>query len=172
MVNRGGPGTSICVGQTIEHVPAQRMAGRQAGMVEVVGRGMGHAEFLHHAAGTEIARHRERNKAGQAEIFKCEVNDGAGSFGSQPLPPIARSQAPANFDSGHKWCVERRDGKADEAEEGLIFAEFGGEEAETVFVKVPLDAGDEIVGELRRQLAGHELHHARTGVEIAKRLNV
>src|SRR5690348_13751753 len=40
--------------QPIQHMPAQRMSRRQAGMVEVVGRVARHSNLLHHAPRTRI----------------------------------------------------------------------------------------------------------------------
>jgi len=133
----------------IEEMAAQRMALGQAGVVEVGGGIVNHADLLHHPARALILGNGKRDKAGEAKGLKGEVNHGARAFGGQASAPAVESETPANFNRGHEWRVVAGDVEADKADEPLLGDEFGGVDAVAVTVEVLLDAGDEVVGLLR-----------------------
>jgi len=70
-------------------VGPQRVAGRQRGVLEVVGGVVGHAEAAHHAAGRFVDRRREADQGGQVGAGRVEREpDGlSGGFGGEALTP-------------------------------------------------------------------------------------
>ena len=122
------------------------MAFRQAWMVEVVTRIVCHADLLHHAAGTQVCWNGERNYTVEFQVLKAVAEYGACAFSRQSSAPAVKFEAPTDFYRGHEWRIERGNGKADEAGEGMIFKQLDGEGSETVKIEVGLSAVGERVG--------------------------
>lgn len=72
----------------VEDVAAERVAFREAGVVEVVGGVVGHGELFHDAAGAEICRDGEGDEACEVEGVEGVMENGAGAFGCQAAAPV------------------------------------------------------------------------------------
>lgn len=148
---------------------AQSVTWRQVGVVEVVGGVIGHAELFHHAAGAQVFGNGEGDEAVELKGVEGLINDGARALSRQAAAPAIGGKTPADFDCRHERCVKVWDIEADKADEGSVFNQLCGVETEAVAVEMLLDAGDEIVGLLRQEQAGHELHDAWISVDGLKR---
>lgn len=147
---------------------AKGVSGRKARMVEVVGGIVGHAEFLHHALRSSVGEGGEGDKGIEVKDFEGVADDFAAAFGGETLTPGVRGEAPADFDARSEVGVEIGDGKADETDEGIVGAKFGGAEAEAVELEVGFDAVGELIALLAGEYAGHEFHDAGIGVEAGE----
>ena len=148
------------------------MTEREPGMVEVIGGVVGHADFFHDAAGAEIGGNGEGDKFLERERTKSVAHNGASAFRGKSLAPEIGGKPPADFDARSEVRVERRDVKADEAEEGRVRGELRGVKAEAMFGEVRFDATEEFIAFAARERAGHEFHDARVGVDVRERLAV
>jgi len=148
------------------------MALRQARMIEIVRGIVRHAELFHYPPGSHVAWHCECDNLVQCQAFEAVTQCRASAFGGQPLAPVGRPQSPGDFDAGRKVRQETRHVQPDEADESAVAAEFRGEQAESAFAKVPLNAIHALIafsaGETRRE----EFHHCRIGVHACERLPV
>ena len=59
------------------------------------------------------------------------------TFGSQSMPPVVRSQPPAEFDT--EWRFEIGNAHADESKEGSVMPELGCAKAKTVLVEMSFE---------------------------------
>ena len=75
-------------------MPPELMTLRQQGMLEVVGGIVRHSDFFHHATGSQIRRHGERDDFRQAERAQCVFENSASALGRE-LPPLAFMRVPS-----------------------------------------------------------------------------
>jgi hypothetical protein len=139
-----------------------------AGVVEVVGGVVGHAQFLHDVEGAEIGGDREGDDFLEVESGEGVVEDGAGAFRGQPLAPVFVGESPADFDCG---LGAKRDGQLEGgnveayvADEVAGMAKFSCPEAEVMKGKVSFDATDHEAGFYLGEGGGIVLHDAGVGV--------
>src|SRR5580704_11510046 len=128
---------------------AQRMAFREAGMIEVAGGIVCHAQCFHHAARAKISGDCERNHALELQFFEAAAKRCARTLGCQTAAPVVEGKPPTNLDSGHKWHIEVRNGKPDESDECILFEIFNREGPESVLYEMRLGAIEQLVRGLR-----------------------
>ena len=66
---------------------------RQAWVIEIVARIVGHAEFFHHAAGAQVSRNREGNETVKTQLLKSVAGHGAGAFSGKSPAPVNQTRA-------------------------------------------------------------------------------
>ena len=132
--------------EPVEDVAAERMGFRQARMIEVVARIVGHSDLFHHAARAHVSGTVKETRLSRPSSLKCVMDHGARAFGGQSPAPGIECEPPADFDGGHEGRIEIRNGQPDEADEGLILKQLDGERPIAVAVEVGLSAVDERVG--------------------------
>lgn len=126
--------------EAIEYVAAERMAFRQAWMVEIVIRVVGHAELFHHAAGAQVLRNCEGNDAVEAQFLKRVADHSARAFSRKSATPEIECEPPADFNCGHEGRVKIRNREADEPGERDFIWQFDAKGSESVALKMIFSA--------------------------------
>ncbi len=121
---------------TVKHVPPQRVALGQQGMLEVLGGITPHPEALHHGPGARVRRHGDRYDLVERELAEGVVEAGAGRFGDIALAPVLARKAPADFDGGREVGLEGAVQEPYEARKGRNPWQLDGEEAVAVALEV------------------------------------
>lgn len=157
---------SLLIRAHVENMAAERVAGRDAGVIEVKLGMVNHAQSFHHAAGGKVGGHGEGDDLRQAQGLEAVIEHGAGAFGGESATPVGIGQAPADFYRavGYSGDGKGQDLGADEADEGSILDQLGGEEAEAMTVDVSAEALDGGVALFPREGAGEVFANARVGV--------
>lgn len=149
----------------VENMAAEGVGFGEGGMVEVLGRVVGHADLFHDAAGGEVGGGCERHDFGEAEGLETALHGGQGAFGGQALVPVGGGEAPADFDAGREGELETGDIETDVADALAGGAEFGGPEAVAVLGEVGVDALEHRVGFGGGHEGGEVAHDGGVGIE-------
>ncbi len=115
--SRGRGFARIGTSEPVEDVTAERMPHRYAGVIEVVGVVVGHAETLHDPPRAEVRGHGEGHDLLQAELVEAHGDGGLGGLGRVPAAPVLPRETPAHLDRRREMRLERRRPEADEADE-------------------------------------------------------
>ena len=94
---------------------------RQAGIIEVPGRVVDHADLLHDAAGTDVGGSGERDQRVQPQDLERMPRHGARPFGGEAAPPMVGGQPPADFNARSEMSLEAGRGETEKSDEGASF---------------------------------------------------
>ena len=109
-------------------------------MIKVFNRVPAHTELLHHANGSQIARHGKRNHFGKFQNFKSMTKKCPGTLGCQPFAPVFPRQALADFNAWGESCFKLGNEEADVSDELMRFTQFRSPGPESMLFKVRLSA--------------------------------
>lgn len=125
----------------VEHGSPERIALRQAGVVEVTSWIVLHADPLHDPARRQVAWDGERHDLGQPQRSEAVDEDGPGCLRRVAPSPVLAREAPARFD---RWGKRGRKGdvlQAHEAHERRDARHLHRPEAEPMSCNVLLETG-------------------------------
>ena len=148
------------------------MAWRQPGMVKILGRGMTHANRLHHPLRRQVIHRGKGHDLLQPELLEGTAQGRARRFAGEALAPVRVGQAPGDF---HRWaerCLEADMTDTGEADKGAVVLTLQGPHAEAVLGEMPAKTPDH-----RRHIGaavwrGEIAHHLRVRTERRKRFQV
>ena len=130
---------------------------RKQWMVEVVGRIVHQADFLHHATRARVLWHGERYDSRQPNNVEPVRQRGPGALRRIPATPVFRSETPPDFDT---WCevrVEARHRETDETGERRHVIDLDGPQTKAIPVEIGVECASQ----------DHRFRRATTGpVEI------
>src|SRR4051794_36399399 len=95
----------------------ERVADRNARVVEVVGGIARHPEALHHAHRAGVPRRGERDDLLEAQLLEAEAERGPRAFRGVAEAPGVTRQPPADLDRGSEWGIECDLGEPGEPDE-------------------------------------------------------
>ena len=153
----------------VENVSAERVAFRQAWMVEIVLRIASHTQLLHDADGAQIRRNRERDERGKMQVVESVANDGTGAFRGQSPAPLFCGETPADLDAGREVRIESRNADANESDEIPGALQFGCVEAVTVLIEVSFNTVDHGAALGSGQGRGKEFDDCGVSVDAGER---
>src|SRR5262245_7089884 len=140
IVSRDAGGAPLPASRAVEQVAPQRMARREARVVEVAGGVALQADPLHHRARAPVPRHREGDDLVEPESLEAEGERRARGLGGVAPSPVLAREAPADLDRGCEGSLEVDVREADEAREGDGTGGLEREEPEAEALEVRLDA--------------------------------
>lgn len=141
-------------------------------MIEIVRGIVSHSDFFHHTARPCVRRSCEGNDLYQFQFIECAIQDGPRAFGGQPSTPLIHCQTPANLDARSEVGFECRNEKPDEADEGVIFTQLDGIQAEGTLSEVIFDSLDKKIAFCSGEQLGHEFHDPGVGVYEEERFAI
>ena len=149
----------------IENVAAEWVGFGEGWVVEVLGRVVGHADFLHDAARGEIGRGGEGDYFGEGQRLEAVFEGGEGAFGGEAAVPMGSGESPADFNARGKREFKARDVETDVADAFAGGVEFGGPEAVAMLLEVGLDTVEHGIGFDGGHGGGEVAHDFGVGVE-------
>src|SRR4051812_42961025 len=110
----------MVLGQSVQHLMAERMTLRHAGVLEVVLTIMRHAQLRHDTPGLMVSSNRVRNDLREVELVKPEQDCSLSSFRRVTLTPICSCNPPADLDRRREVGVVTDWEQANGAQKGTI----------------------------------------------------
>jgi len=158
--------------EAVEHVLADPLTLGQPGVLEVLGRVVGHRQPLHHGTAAEVPLEGEGHDLVQPQTPERQVERRPRRLGRVTVAPGGVREPPADLGAGRERCLERRSREPREADELPCVAHL--ERPEPVAVgREPLRTAVELgVGLRPGQRCREVLHDDRVRVERSKRIAV
>src|SRR4051812_19217112 len=122
---------TISWADAIENVPSQRVALRQSGVIEIVGRIVGHTDSLHDSARANVLHRSKRHDFGKLQLLEAERKRRARRLGGITSSPLAGGEPPSDLDTRREVSFESRHRKANESGEGRGFRNFDRPQSES-----------------------------------------
>src|ERR1043165_8789527 len=88
---------------------------RNAGVIEIVGWVVRHAQFFHDPSGADVRQRGERNDFAESDLLESKRQRRAGALSPMPLVPKLEGQAPASLNAGCEMRLEPWNREADKS---------------------------------------------------------
>jgi hypothetical protein len=159
--SRRGPvlGPEFVGAESVENVPPQLVAGRDPGMIEVLGRVAVHPDPLHDPDGSLVEHRGPREDLGQSGDLETVPKRLPGSFRCVTLAPRLRSEPPADLGGRRERGFECVNQEAREAKKARRVPALHHPQTVPMLREPSLDSPHEVLGLVATQRTGEIVHY-------------